>query len=273
MSSDNSQLSPESGENKLQHYKISIIGNGGVGKTTYINRLLTGNFSAKYVPTTNVDVNVLNFNTNYGNVQFTIYDTAGQENLKDEYLINSQGVIIMFDVTNNISFKKCTEYIDKLYKLNPESHIVICGNKIDIANGRKVSSKKLRESHSNYEKYEISAKSNYNFDKPFLYFARKITCYEDLDFVSDENIDVKVKKIIENKFQQHISNVDALFATGSFTIEKLKSTCEKTFYMMDDNNDDYQVNKLNELYFQLLGSIKLMQGQKYKLLLSELNDF
>lgn len=53
--------------------------------------------------------------------------------------------------------------------------IVLCGNKVDVKN-RQVKAKMVTfHRKKNFQYYEISAKSNYNFEKPFLYLARKLS--------------------------------------------------------------------------------------------------
>eukprot|EP00878_Enallax_costatus_P028659 GHUV01030974.1.p1 GENE.GHUV01030974.1~~GHUV01030974.1.p1 ORF type:complete len:153 (-),score=46.41 GHUV01030974.1:776-1234(-) len=55
--------------------------------------------------------------------------------------------------------------------------IVLCGNKVDVKN-RQVKPKQVTfHRKKNLQYYEISAKSNYNYEKPFLYLARKLTGY------------------------------------------------------------------------------------------------
>ena len=52
--------------------------------------------------------------------------------------------------------------------------VVLCGNKVDVKN-RQVKAKSVTyHRKKNLQYYEISAKSNYNFEKPFLYLARKL---------------------------------------------------------------------------------------------------
>ena len=60
-------------------FKLVLVGDGGVGKTTFVNKLLNDKFTKKYVPTLGVEVNKLCFKTNYGIIKFDIWDTAGQE--------------------------------------------------------------------------------------------------------------------------------------------------------------------------------------------------
>lgn len=65
-----------------------LVGDGGVGKTTFVKRHLTGEFEKKYVATLGVEVYPLRFHTNCGVIQFNVWDTAGQEKfggLRDGY--------------------------------------------------------------------------------------------------------------------------------------------------------------------------------------------
>jgi GTP-binding nuclear protein Ran len=62
-------------------FKLVLVGDGGVGKTTFVKRHLTGEFEKKYIATRGVNVNPIIFYTNHGPIQFNIWDTAGQEKL------------------------------------------------------------------------------------------------------------------------------------------------------------------------------------------------
>lgn len=60
------------------------------------------------------------------------------------------------------------------YRVCENIPIVLCGNKVDVKN-RQVKAKQVTfHRKKNLQYYEISAKSNYNFEKPFLYLARKL---------------------------------------------------------------------------------------------------
>jgi len=87
---------------------LILVGDGGVGKTTFVKRHLTGEFEKKYVATLGVEVHPLLFHTNRGPIRFNVWDTAGQEKfggLRDGYYIQGQCAIIMFDVTSRITYK------------------------------------------------------------------------------------------------------------------------------------------------------------------------
>lgn len=69
-------------------FKLILVGDGGVGKTTFVKRHLSGEFQKKYVATVGVEVHPLSFHTNFGPIIFQCWDTAGQEKfggLRDGY--------------------------------------------------------------------------------------------------------------------------------------------------------------------------------------------
>ena len=173
-------------KHQVQRFKIVIVGDGGVGKTTFINRHLIGDFSPKYVPTMGVDVHPLLFHTNYGTIVFDCWDIAGQERFggsSDEYYASSKGLILMFDVTSKLSYGHLGEWYDSVLDDIP---LVVCGNKVDME-GRVVKHKDItfHVTHK-CQYYDISAKSSYNYEKPFLWLAREIMGKKDLEFVAQE---------------------------------------------------------------------------------------
>ncbi|KAG0036847.1 GTP-binding nuclear protein gsp1/Ran [Podila clonocystis] len=168
-------------------FKLVLVGDGGTGKTTFVKRHLTGEFEKKYIATLGVEVHPLGFHTNFGAICFNTWDTAGQEKfggLRDGYYINGQCGIIMFDLTSRITYKNVPNWHRDLVRVCENIPIVLCGNKVDIKE-RKVKPKNIdfhRKKSLQY--YDISAKSNYNFEKPFLWLARKLVGNPSLEFVA-----------------------------------------------------------------------------------------
>jgi len=161
-------------------------GDGGVGKTTFVKRHRTGEFERKYVATMGVEVNPLPFYTSLGVIVFNVWDTAGQEKfggLRDGYYIGGQCAIIMFDVTARVTYRSVPIWHKDLTRVCEDIPIVLVGNKIDCKD-RKVKPKDIQfHRKKNLQYFDISAKSNYNFEKPFLYIIRKLTGDPNAQFV------------------------------------------------------------------------------------------
>ncbi|KAJ6473372.1 GTP-binding nuclear protein RAN [Mycena polygramma] len=168
-------------------FKLVLVGDGGTGKTTFVKRHLTGEFEKKYIATLGVEVHPLTFTTNYGTICFNVWDTAGQEKfggLRDGYYIQSQCGIIMFDVTARITYQNVPNWHRDLERVCENIPIVLCGNKVDVKERKVKPSAITFHRKKNLQYYEISAKSNYNFEKPFLYLGRKLVGSSNLEFVA-----------------------------------------------------------------------------------------
>ena len=87
-------------DQEMPTFKLVLVGDGGVGKTTFVKRHLTGEFEKKYVATLGVEVHPLVFHTNRGPLRFNVWDTAGQEKfggLRDGYYIQGKRLINRFE--------------------------------------------------------------------------------------------------------------------------------------------------------------------------------
>jgi GTP-binding nuclear protein Ran len=159
-------------------FKLVLIGDGGVGKTTFVKRHLTGEYEKRYIATVGVEVHPLSFSTTRGRVVFNVWDTAGQEKLsglRDGYYIGGQCGIIMFDVTSRITYKNVPKWHRDLVRVCENVPIVLVGNKVDVKD-RKVKAKQITyHRRHNLQYFDVSAKSNYQFEKPFLWLARRLS--------------------------------------------------------------------------------------------------
>jgi GTP-binding nuclear protein Ran len=196
----------------MSDFKLVLIGDGGTGKTTFVKRHLTGEFEKKYEPTIGVEVHPLDFMTSHGKIRFYCWDTAGQEKfggLRDGYYIHGQCAIIMFDVTSRLTYKSVPTWHRDLVRVCEDIPIVLCGNKVDVKD-RQIKPRQVTfHRKKNLQYHEISAKSNYNFEKPFLYLARKLTGDDKLLFVEqvalappEVFIDLSEQKKTEEDLQQ-----------------------------------------------------------------------
>lgn len=193
-------------------FKLVLVGDGGVGKTTFVKRHLTGEFEKKYVATLGVDVHPLVFHTTHGPITFDVWDTAGQEKfggLRDGYYINGKCAIVMFDVTARITYKNVPSWYRDLRRICEHIPIVLCGNKTDVRERCVKPSQITFHRKKNIPYCEISAKSNLNYEKPFLILARLLSGEKTLDFVSSPAlappevvVDTKVIAKVKEQLQQ-----------------------------------------------------------------------
>lgn len=168
----------ENTNNNVQDLKLIVVGDGGVGKTTFVKRHLTGEFEKRYIATQGVEVHPMKFSTSKGNITFNVWDTAGQEKLsglRDCYYIDAHCAIIMFDVTSRITYKNVPKWYKDITRICEGIPIVLVGNKVDEKN-RKVKAKQILFARKHGLQYfDISAKSNYQFEKPFIWLLKKLT--------------------------------------------------------------------------------------------------
>ena len=117
------------------------------------------------------------FFTNHGQIKFNVWDTAGQEKfggLRDGYYIGGNCGIIMFDVCSRITYTNVPKWYKDLTRVCESIPIVLVGNKVDVKD-RKVKGKQITfHRKKNLQYYDISAKSNYQYDKPFVWLLRRL---------------------------------------------------------------------------------------------------
>ncbi|BFG00138.1 GTP-binding nuclear protein Ran-like [Drosophila madeirensis] len=156
---------------RVPTYKCAIIGPKGSGKSSFIQRHLTGAFDQGYYPTIGVVVIKLLFNTSRGPICFEMWEggTVECNEAPNPVLKHIKCAILMFDVNIKEPFSNFSTYYS-LFDLVP-SHVMtsICCNKSDTKTCQK------NPLHLTiYRCTKISCKTNFNLEKPFEYFARKL---------------------------------------------------------------------------------------------------
>jgi GTP-binding nuclear protein Ran len=166
-------------------FKLVLVGDGGVGKTTFLNRHVTETRRQLYM---RYEMFELKFSTNHGKIIFTIFDTLGQERLggiRDGFFIGNHCGMIMFDVTSRISYKNIRDWHRDIKRVCENIPIVVVGNKVDVKD-RKVKAKSMTYHRKfNLQYFDISAKANYQLDKPFLWLARQLCGDPQLVFIKN----------------------------------------------------------------------------------------
>ena len=156
-------------EDRKEEYDIMIkallIGDSTVGKTSIIGKYLDKNFSDKTKNTVGIDFKNIKLKIDDENIYLQLWDTAGQEKYRSMTTSYYRGVniiIIVFDVTNKISFEHVKDWIDNINNFAKMNVIkILVGNKIDLNDLRVISfddGKKVADFYS-IKYYETSAKT------------------------------------------------------------------------------------------------------------------
>lgn len=170
-------------------HTIALVGAPESGKTAYITRFLTGDFTKEYNPTVASTRQYLFFNTNKGPLTLCVYDVSGDcPNLQWEFQ-SVEGCIAFFDLTRPVTAIRTQELVKEVRTISPNVPVVYCGNKIDLHEALKCPIKTKMDLKGTSLYFDVSAKSNYNFEKPFLAMARCLLQDPNLEFIPvDENI-------------------------------------------------------------------------------------
>ncbi len=156
-------------------YKVLILGNSSVGKTSFLVRFSDDKFDPETLTTVGVDYKTKFIKRNNKNVKLQICDTAGQERFRTiakNLYRNADGIIIMYDISNKKSFQDIKDWIGGINE-NLDSEklgLVICGNKTDLKDKRQVNEdmRKDLEEKRNIKVIEASAKDNINVNETFI---------------------------------------------------------------------------------------------------------
>lgn len=124
---------------RVKAYKIVIVGDGAVGKTTLRKKYFGDNFETEYAMTLGADFAIKNEQVGNRYYMLQIWDLGGQPQFKDirsAYYMNSSGLIMVFDVTKIQTFKNLPLWIDEFtsnYKSDAKNvPLILVGNKIDL---------------------------------------------------------------------------------------------------------------------------------------------
>ncbi|EAN77581.1 ras-related protein Rab21, putative [Trypanosoma equiperdum] len=164
-------------------YKVVLLGEGRVGKTSLISRFVNDTFDAQQRSTTqasmysSVNVPLLNSDKT---VNLNVWDTAGQERfhaLGPIYYRNANGAILVYDVTDADTLEKVRLWIRELRAVvGDQIQLVVCANKSDLEQEREVSEEKGRRFAKDHgaQHLSTSARTGMNVAEAFQTLATAI---------------------------------------------------------------------------------------------------
>ena len=154
-------------ETKGLNLKIVLIGDSNVGKTTLLYKYLNDENTEDITPTLGLDNKVKTSQIKGIKTKIQLWDTVGQEkfnSLTQNIFQNTDGILIIFDLTNKESFTNIQKWISKSDK---NIKTLIVGNKSDLVDNRQVTKEEIKLITQKYNYVEVSALNGINVDKAF----------------------------------------------------------------------------------------------------------
>ncbi len=161
-------------------FKILLLGDSGVGKSSILNKYVDNIFSDSFISTIGVDFKISNKTIKNTKVKLQIWDTAGQERFKtivSSYYRGAHGIIMVYDITDINSFENVKHWMSEINRhCNNNIQILLVGNKSDLYRHRQVN----HSDATNFAKFhniqfiETSAKTSENIENCFTKIIENI---------------------------------------------------------------------------------------------------
>ncbi|MFX0115194.1 MAG: GTP-binding protein [Candidatus Hodarchaeota archaeon] len=176
-------------------YKIVLCGEGAVGKTALRDRFMGKPFSEDYMMTIGADVAFKTAIVSGKEIQFQVWDLAGQprfEIVQPPYYRGSLGGLLVFDVSRPVTLEKAQNWAERLWAFSGKGKVpvVLLGNKVDLRKsldmtltvdqGQKVAeelSKSCQQAGFDVPYVETSAMTGKNVEDAFMLLAQNISDY------------------------------------------------------------------------------------------------
>ena len=192
-----------------------LIGDTSVGKSCILTRFADDQFTDNYVTTIGVDFRFKTMIVMDKIVKIQVWDTAGQEryrSITNAYYKGAEGILIVFDLTNEESFKNIKTWIKEVTSFTGQDVIILClGNKMDIKNEINHDIIEQFKKETNLEIYNVSAKTGEGIENAFIHI---------IELLIKKNLNKKNKPKIEinNNTTNNMNN-------NNNKIEKKKESC------------------------------------------------
>ncbi|CAB0035732.1 unnamed protein product [Trichogramma brassicae] len=161
-------------------FKLLIIGDSGVGKSSLLLRFADNTFNGNYITTIGVDFKIRTVELDGERVKLQIWDTAGQERFRtitSTYYRGTHGVIVVYDVTSGDSFANVKRWLHEIeHNCDVVVNRILVGNKNDEPDQKVVLTEDAQRfaNQMGIKLFETSAKDNTNVEEMFMAITREV---------------------------------------------------------------------------------------------------
>jgi len=146
--------------------KVVFGGDGGVGKTTLIQRYLTGEFIDTTKLTIGVGFHLHQMSYQQHEISLSVWDLGGQEQFKqmgifDNYFRGALVAVLMFDLTRSLTIKGLETWVGFVDK-DTKTSLILVGGKSDLPRDPLIDDEMIKYliEHYNVERYIESSSAN-----------------------------------------------------------------------------------------------------------------
>ncbi|XP_056335016.1 EF-hand calcium-binding domain-containing protein 4B [Danio aesculapii] len=178
-----SEEGASSGPDRL--FKVVLVGNSSVGKTSLLRRFCDDCFHSGTCATVGIDYSVKTLSVDNSQIALQMWDTAGQERYRSitkQFFRKADGVVVVYDITNEQTFTAVRQWLASVQEGAGEGiPIMLLGNKTDLDSQRVIPLGLGEKLAKDFQLmfYECSAFSNHNVTDSMIHMARILKEQED----------------------------------------------------------------------------------------------
>ena len=179
-------MSQQTNQKHRYLFKIVVVGDGGVGKSTMIQRLITGHFVPMKIT---IGTDLLSWSTTRGDIdiKLQIWDFAGEKRFRfflPNYARGAQGCLLCYDISRYTSFQNLQEWYDIVKENTTDPVFFLVGGKADLASYRRTveraEAEKFQKEHNIPYLIETSSKTGENNTNVFETLVKAMLKKRDL---------------------------------------------------------------------------------------------